>query len=758
VRPQDHLEQTTFTDAKGLHEMVLRAHGELVGRIREVEAGGEQFDPAFHMPQAIRRIDAKLPTTVLAESGAVLVDTPGLYSRMKFGYDRMTRDFRHAAACAIFVVKTDNLFLEQVFHEFNDLLELFSRVFLVVNLDRTKKDLSADGRLVPSLEQSNPQAIIEAFRDLTMSAPLKAAADAGRLNIYPVDLLGAASRRIRRSRGEEPRADELLDEHQDDERFERLLADLTDYLNSNEYMREFLGDSVRRAASLVGEMGDLVEHEALRDLSAQLASLRDEHALVAAQVQALERLAGVDFDHQVNSLQESLLAGAVRHAQEVRDEIGAVLSQTVDGWFQDDSSFKSLREGRMEELLNSARDRLVRYVRSELERQASSAAGGLDISEDRMGDLRSVCLDVQSAARGVLAESMGEEELPRLKSSLETTQIPVRKRFWDFVLLRSRSAVRQRLLGPSENPARPLPMDQKASRLGDPARQKMKELAVNQLETVLETVSRYNPEQTVQAYAHKLAARLNEQVARLREQMTAREADLARTLAEVEHVLSDVHALDEHVQQAEQNLQDMREEFIETSPARAADEPAPSQTQTQAEEGLADSDWQAEVDAETSLPIEEDSQASQADDQQDMQEPDAPAAMILADDQTPDETPDGPPVTSEEETRLQPIDLNQDEPGEQADEQDEAGDEEKTAPLDLTGLDEEDLPSESTDQDEDEDPIAMADETSDEAGEESIALDPADNQGESQGEYESDQSDELPFRFSDSDDADRPTA
>ena len=51
---------------------------------------------------------------------------------------------------------------------------------------------------------------------------------------------------------------------------------------------------------------------------------------------------------------------------------------------------------------------------------------------------------------------------------------------------------------------------------------------------------------------------------------------------------------------------------------------------------------------------------------------------------------------------------------------------------------------------EDDKPIAMA--------EEPIALDPADGQVESQGEYESDQGDELPFRFSDTEDDDRPTA
>ena len=52
-------------------------------------------------PEAIRRVDVSLPAGQLGKSGAVLVDTPGLYARMRFGYDRMTREFRNAAACAI---------------------------------------------------------------------------------------------------------------------------------------------------------------------------------------------------------------------------------------------------------------------------------------------------------------------------------------------------------------------------------------------------------------------------------------------------------------------------------------------------------------------------------------------------------------------------------------------------------------------------------------------------------------------------------
>src|SRR5262249_25732373 len=134
-----------------------------------------------------------LPVQSLAESGTVLVDTPGLYSRMKFGYDVLAREFRNSASCAVFVVKTDNLFLEQVFAEFNQLLGLFSRIFLVINVDSKKRDLQADGRLWPSAESEHPEQIIEAFKTLSMAGPLRQAYKDGRLRIHAVDLLGAAS-------------------------------------------------------------------------------------------------------------------------------------------------------------------------------------------------------------------------------------------------------------------------------------------------------------------------------------------------------------------------------------------------------------------------------------------------------------------------------------------------------------------------------------------------------------------------------------
>ena len=124
--------ESSFDDKVVLADAVLEAHHTLAQEIRAAEERGESFDPRTTFPEAIRRIDIQVPVPALAESSTVLVDTPGLYSRMNFGYDVLTREFRDSAACAVFVVKTDNLFLEQVFAEFNQLLGIFSRIFIAM--------------------------------------------------------------------------------------------------------------------------------------------------------------------------------------------------------------------------------------------------------------------------------------------------------------------------------------------------------------------------------------------------------------------------------------------------------------------------------------------------------------------------------------------------------------------------------------------------------------------------------------------------
>ncbi|MFT7671337.1 MAG: energy-coupling factor transporter ATP-binding protein EcfA2, partial [Planctomycetota bacterium] len=359
-----------FQDPAALRMQVARAHTELADRIRKVESEGLEFDPLQHFDEAIRRVDVKVPAGELAHSGSVLVDTPGLYSRMKFGYDRMTKEFRNAAACAIFVVKTDNLFLEQVFDEFNKLLSLFSRIFLVVNLDSTKKDVMPDGSLVPSLESDDPIRVVEAFENLAMSQGLKAAADEGRLRIYPVDLINAASQRltkgpkIKRTGDVAKDTDEFLTgiSNGGQADFDMFMRDLSEYLGSTDYLVAFLGDSIRRAKSLLDEADGTMSHPEVVAITSNIERLETEQEECKEKLGALTRLSDHNWRESLAGLERELREVGTSCSKEVSAKNAGLVSDALDSWFQKDASLKKLVQGELQPLITSSQRGLALTV------------------------------------------------------------------------------------------------------------------------------------------------------------------------------------------------------------------------------------------------------------------------------------------------------------------------------------------------------------------------------------------------------------
>ncbi len=459
-------EEQSFTDTAALRMQINRAHTELADRIRASEGSEEEFDPAIHFPQAIRRIDVKTPAGNLQTSGAVLVDTPGLYSRMKFGYDRMTREFRNSAACAIFVVKSDNLFLEQVFNEFTELLNLFSRIFLVVNLDSSKMDLKPDGSLVPSLEKSDPIRIIEAFENLSMSAPLKAAADEGKLKLYPVDLLRAASRRLT--------GDNDGEAFDGQANFDAFLGDLTDYLNSTDYLLAFLGDSLRQAQTLMAETKELCEHDGVKQLDVEVERLDRDSIETQDRISALKRLVRFDWKDAFGGLTGDLSGGAREQAKTVEEKTAHALDGALESWFENDSSLSDLLDGKLGPVLRSYQDEVALYVHKALSDRIARGNAGVLVPTSIQADLTKAGISLTDIGRKALEGVQVESVLGDISPPLRSEDIPVKKTFWDWILFRSKPSVRRKLFGPTNSPSVRIQKADKARRIGAPGKTVMR--------------------------------------------------------------------------------------------------------------------------------------------------------------------------------------------------------------------------------------------------------------------------------------------
>ncbi|MEM7199140.1 MAG: dynamin family protein [Planctomycetota bacterium] len=538
-----------FSTADGLEPHLEKAHAALAQKIREIETKGKSFDPREHLPEAISRIDVRVPAPELSQAKAVLVDTPGLYSRMKFGYDRMTRDFRNAAACAVFVVRSDNLFLEQVFAEFTDLLGLFSKIFLVVNVDSTKFDLAKDGQLVPSLEQSDPQKVVSAFENLAMSAPLKRAAEAGKLRIYPIDLLRAASARIRGVTKDDPNA----------EAFGRFFGDLTEYLNSTDYLLAFLGDSLRRATTLLGEAEALCTDRRVERLRGRMRELGARRKKLDEKMHALSVLGEEPWDAHLQNLRQELAEVCRGLAKDVEEKTDRACTNAVRGWFGNDASLNQLAKGDLVPLFVRHQEDLIVAISKELSERLMQGGVGTALP----GESGFTELGVDLASIGRLAHQRTDRQalVAVPPTPIRAEHLNIRPGPMDRAMFRSQNTLRRRVFGPPELPATPIKPETKTSRLGESAKSAIRRrLSSYEKEFFAETVER-SIEGFARGYCEQIADAID---AALRKSTADQERELAQItleLAGCRRLLEPLDALRTQAKQARASVEKLSEHY-----------------------------------------------------------------------------------------------------------------------------------------------------------------------------------------------------
>jgi len=443
-----------FADSSEMKAAIQQEYNQLAEAILEAERSGKEFDPEQDHPAAIRRVDVELPAENLKESGTVLVDTPGLYSRMKFGYDQMTKDFRDTAACAIFVVKTDDLFFEKVFEEFEELLGYFSRIFLVSNIDSSKQDLQPDGTLELSLEGSDPDKVIEAFQSLSISSTLQQAIDDGRLNIYSIDLLKAASRRLSEKSlmtAETPTPDEVEMGDEETEKttsdgFDVFLGDLTSYLNSSDYLQDFMADTLGMAKELIrGEIQESTS-EASDELKSTCEDLNTAIGVSIERVELLSELERTDWSASFSHLRkesEQLL----NELEQKLSGKGGSLETAIDEWMQSDGNWKDLLSARINPLVERKISQSTEYLLEQLRVMLDTSTGGARFSFDQTENLSQAGLSIDKKVPQLLQDFGKNAAIPTPRLEIDFEEVPLKMGLMDKLLFRNEAKVRQQFFG-----------------------------------------------------------------------------------------------------------------------------------------------------------------------------------------------------------------------------------------------------------------------------------------------------------------------
>ena len=634
-----------YADSARMQEVITDHHQELADRIRQTEDLGEVFDPSSHFTEAIRRIDIGLPAETLKTSYTVLVDTPGLYSRMRFGYDLMTREFRDSAACAVFVVKTDNLFLEQVFEEFNDLLDLFSRIFLVVNIDTNKRDLGPDGELHPSLESRHPDRIVEAFRSLSMSAPLRRACDEGRLKIYPIDLLNSAAASLQGGSANGSDAGEAKPEPFDfllkpkpqdgaaesavgpgtiwtgfaaivpappgpgtiwagfrpaptpsaaaagsdsaTPTFDGFLADLTDYLNSNDYLINFMRDSLRQGHTLLAEVQDHVSAECLGEFRTRLADLEQEVGRQQQRRDAVARLDEVDWPSAFVGSRDVCEADGEQFAEAEKQRLHSDLSGRVDQWFTTDESLEDLLRDHVRPGIDACVDRIRKDAGERIQRLTGGSRCGAELGAETVRAMDTAGL---SLAEIQTSDSIHPDELKpadvTYDDSISLASLPVRKTIWDWLLCRTLAKVRRRTFGPNEQPDHPIPAKVKASRLGDVGKLALEEEISAMLDRAFPGVSKRLSGDLLEQYANRFSDAIAVRLDKTRTELDQTLPRLRDRIDDAREILATLDQLSADASQVQEGVDKLERGLAQSHPP--AEPPAPGAGDDDSSDGLLD--------------------------------------------------------------------------------------------------------------------------------------------------------------------------
>jgi energy-coupling factor transporter ATP-binding protein EcfA2 len=501
--------ESVFANGRALKEVIADSHHALARQIREAEDRGIAFDPRTHFSEAIRRVDVNLPVPILAESGTVLVDTPGLYSRMNFGYDVMTREFRDSAACAVFVVKTDNLFFEQVFAEFNQLLDIFSRIFIVINVDSSKRDLLPDGTLRPSAESSHPDRVIEAFKTLSMAGPLRKAYEEKRVRLHAVDLLSAASALLSYNGHSSP------DENPQKEAFDGFHRDLTEYLNSTDYTTEFIRDSLRQGHTLCAEARNIFEGDEISRVHKEQTELEKQLRDFDDRIATVDRLLKVDWDTAF----ELTRADAARRGKDAIPARAIVLWKemraALERWYAGNDSLRALVDDYWSPLLIAAGQDLAKEAAAHLRSAVATPLGGAEPAAAVMADVHEVGFSFQKAAQAAISALGASEIEAPYRASIKADAIPVRKSLGDSIFFRSEVAVRSRLFG--EQLDQKMTAAEKQQRLAEASREvilrQMEEIVRQKLPSLPVSYS----ERLMADYVAKFRAAVSESLRELRD-------------------------------------------------------------------------------------------------------------------------------------------------------------------------------------------------------------------------------------------------
>ncbi|MAB79127.1 MAG: hypothetical protein CMJ89_07210 [Planctomycetes bacterium] len=481
-----------------------RAQAELARSVRELREAGKGLEK-LRQAGTVRRVDVAVASSELKQGRVRFVECPSSAAPLFDNYADMLMGSHAGPSAAVFVVRAKDLFDERSFDGIHELLSLYKKVLVVVNLDRESRDLSDGGAVVAGLETSEPVRLIEVFENLCTQPKLLQAIKDECVRLFPIDLLNAAEQSIQSSSnsdapdGELP-FDALMESIPSDPLREPVPSDLLGELeqrlsvavDESEELSTLVKSTLRRSREIFGEILQLLE-------SSELSSALSEHERARrAREQNLEieetlkrMIARSEREWELEpcfgQLRETLNARAQQSSDALRAELRPIFVSLLEDWFQSDESLEELVGGTLATRLADAGSEIYRTVALALRSEWHPVSSGFD--EPTLTEFDRTGID-PSAHQDAAGDGLTAFEDSQPLRPLDLEAVKLRPRFFDHLLFRSGARLRRKVFGPATAPSKVVTSKEKSRRFDEEARVEIRSNVVERINIYLADLCR----------------------------------------------------------------------------------------------------------------------------------------------------------------------------------------------------------------------------------------------------------------------------
>ena len=266
----------------------------------------------------------------------------------------------------------------------------------------------------------------------------------------------------------------------------------------------------------------------------------DQHGWAAS----LQRLQG-DLGKTINSLSKS-----------VEQKTASAMDGALGSWFKNDHGLIDLVDTKLRPLLIGYQDEMRLKINELLEQRIQQGHGGLDDVAPLDDAFRNAQIELDALARETYQSIDRTNLVASPAASLSTTDVPIRRRLIDWLLFRPKRSLQERILGTHDRPARSVPADVKAKRIGAKGLAEIQRRLTEYRKKYFVQSLRRLQRLTVGQYAARLDESITSALAERRTELEARKAELKGTMSAHLHVMYPIerstaaHARHDHARRA----------------------------------------------------------------------------------------------------------------------------------------------------------------------------------------------------------------